>query len=275
VSDRPDLFRLAVTVAPVGQAVAHSTAAIAEAAARGADLVLLPEEPDVYDDATLFGDAARVVPLAEHSVYNAYAAAARAANIGVIGCLQVKAGDACANTAFLLDRSGNLLGCYRKKHAAPGEQIVSTPLGADPFPVHTFEGVRIGLAICMDIHVPELFRIYGLKGADLVCIPTQYRDYTGDMLESIEKARAADSQMYLALSRYIEEPFLTGKDMGYAKVIAPDGRIICSTGHQPGVAVAAFDPSWRMPFWNDPSRNMRDIFDNVRQPQFYRDLTAE
>ena len=83
---------------------------------------------------------------------------------------------------------------------------------------------------------------------------------------------AIDSQMYFSLSRYIDEPFLSGKSMGYAKIIAPDGRIIASTGHQSGLAVTTFDPKWRMPFWNDPSLSMRDLYDDVRTPAFYRRL---
>ena len=242
---------------------------IAEAGARGADLVLLPEEPDI-----VAGGKPGEYPLGAHPLYLAFAEAAARAGVGLAGSLSISEMDGISNTAFLLNRDGSLIGTYRKKHPAPSEEFILTEPemiegAADPFPVYEFEGTRIGMAVCMDIHFPEMFRIYGLKGADLVLLPTMYMDYTGDMLESLEKARAIDNQMYVALSRYVQVPYLAGRSMGYAKVIAPDGRIISSTGHQPGVAIAEFDPAWRMPFWGTGYRDMRDVFTRPRKPHYY------
>ena len=269
------LFRLAVTSieTPASEkapnVVDNALAAVAEAGKRGADLVVLPEETDVVS-----GEPYGRYALEDHPVFKGFIAQSVKAGIGVVATLSAKVDGGHANTGFLLDRKGALVGIYRKKHPAPAEEaIVTTPANGDPFPVFDYEGVTIGIGICMDIHFPEMFRIYGLKGADLVCLPTMYLDYTGDMLESIEKARAIDSQLYFALSRYITKPFLAGKNMGYAKVVAPDGRVIVSTGHQDGVAIAEFDPKWRMPFWGEGyGGNMRTMFDTIRRPDLYGEL---
>ena len=263
-------FRLAVTAItlPGGDSrekvIDNCVAAIAEAGRRGADLVLLPEEPDIKA-----GRGPGEYALEKHPAFAAFTEQAAQSGVGVVASLSAAVDGGYANTGFLLGRRGELIGCYRKKHPAPSEEaIITTPAdGQDPFPVFEHEGLKLAIAICMDIHFPEMFRIYGLKGADLVCVPTMYLDYTGDMLESIEKARAIDSQMYFALSRYISKPFLAGRDMGYAKVISPDGRIICSTAHKDGVAIAEFDPAWRMPFWGEGyGGNLRHMFDVVRPP---------
>jgi predicted amidohydrolase len=270
------MFRLAVTsIATKGDRLDACLAAIREAAERGADLILLPEEPDITS-----GHDPGIYALEEHPFLRSFRAASREFGVGVISSLSIRDGAGMSNTAFLLARDGSLTGTYRKKHPAPTEEYIVTDAEMidgtpDPFPVYEFGGVRIGMAICMDIHFPEMFRIYSLKNADLVCVPTMYMDYTGDMLESIEKARAADNQYYLAISRYLDEPYLAGKSMGYAKVIAPDGRVISSTGHQTGVAIAEFDPKWRMPFWGDDYATMHDCFTRPRKPQFYGDLTRE
>jgi predicted amidohydrolase len=196
----------------------------------------------------------------------------------IISTLSVKVGPGKANLGFLLDARGETIGLYNKKHPAPGEEGIDTsPLSGDPFPVFDLNGVKIALAICMDIHFPEMFQIYSLKKADLICVSTRYLDYTGDMLESLEKARAIDSQAYVAISRYIKRPFLAGRDMGYAKVIAPDGRIIASTGHQPGIAIAEFDPRWRFPTWYEGDLlqrypEFRTLFNKLRKPQYYGEL---
>lgn len=272
-----DLFRLAVTSVDLPESgdrtvvVDNCVRAIDEAARRQADLVLLPEEPDI-----IAGMPPGQYSIEEHPVFIKLRDQAIKSRVGIVSSLSVKVGDRYANTGFLLDRDGAVLGQYRKKHPAPTEEAILTEPdspGGDPFPVFTFEGVTLGIAICMDIHFPEMFRIYGLKGADLVCVPTMYLDYTGDMLESIEKARAIDSGMYFALSRYITEPFLAGKSMGYAKVIAPDGRVIASTAHRAGVVVSEFDPKWRMRFWGEGyGGDMRTMYDTIRRPDLYGEL---
>jgi len=272
----PGLFRLAVASIdrPEGGhgsvVIENCTRAIAEAGERGADLVVLPEEPDITADG-----APGVYALEEHPAFQVFRAQAAASHVGVVSSLSAKVGERHANTGFLLDRSGGIVGLYRKKHPAPTEEEILTEPAqpGNPFPVFAFEGLTLGIALCMDIHFPEMFRIYGLKGVDLVCVPTMYLDYTGDMLESVEKARAIDSGMYFALSRYITKPFLAGKNMGYAKVIAPDGRVIVSTGHKDGVAIAEFDPKWRMPFWGEGyGGNMRTMYETIRRPDLYGEL---
>ena len=261
-------FRLAVTSIDKQNPERHCLESITEAAGRGADLVLLPEEPDI-----IAGRTAGEHELGDHPLFRSYQSGAAKHSIGVVGSLSVKVEAGIANTGFFLDRAGELLGIYRKKHPAPSEEyIVTQPAGNTPFPLFDFEGVRFGIAICMDIHFPEMFRIYGLGGADVILMPTMYLDYTGDMLEALEKARAIDSQMYFALSRYLETPFLAGKSMGYAKVISPDGRIIASTAHRLGVTVAEFDPKWRMPFWGEGYKDLRIMFDELRRPDLYGDI---
>lgn len=271
---KPSLFRLAVGAIERQDCVEHCVEAIVEAGDRKADLLVLPEEPDIVS-----GASAGIFTLEEHPVFQRFRASAARAGMFLVSSLSAKVEGGYANTGFLIDREGGLVGIYRKKHPAPGEEaIVTTPAAGDPFPVFEVDGIRIALAICMDIHFPEMFRTYGLKSADIVCMSTMYLDYTGDMLESIEKARAIDSQMFFALSRYIEKPFLAGKSMGYAKVIAPDGRIITSTGHREGIAIAEFDPKWRFPFWTQDEQlksrypDLRVMFDRVRRPDLYGDL---
>ena len=267
------LFRLAVASIKRGDCIDHCLEIIEEAGKRRADLLVLPEEPDIVT-----GLSPGEHELEDHPVFNAFRTAAMQAEVPIIASLSAKIEGGYSNMGFVLDRNGDIIGLYPKKHPAPGEEaIVTKPINGDPFPVFDLGGVRIAIAICMDIHFPEMFRIYGLKGADIVCVPTMYMDYTGDMIESIEKARAIDSQMYLAVAHYIDQPYLAGKSMGYGKVIAPDGRIVASTGHQAGIAFAEIDPKWRFPYWGtgellEKYPDLRVMFDRIRRPDFYGDL---
>lgn len=267
-------FRLGAVAIDAQNIMPNILNAIEEAGDRKVNLLVLPEEPDIV---TLMPPGK--YPLEKHPIYQKVRQAAMKARVAVTMSLSAKVEGGYTNLGFVLDAKGRIVGLYNKKHPAPGEEaIVTRPLFTeDPFPVFNLDGVKIALAICMDIHFPEQFRMYGIKGADIVCVSTMYLDYTGDMLESLEKARAIDSQMYFALSRYIELPYLAGKRMGYAKVIAPDGRVIASTGHQPGILVTDIDPKWRFPSWFDGDLlkqypEFRTMFDKIRRPDLYGEL---
>ena len=272
----PETLRIAVSSVDRTDCVRHSVEMIAEAGRRGADLLVLPEEPDIIS-----GMQPGEHDLEAHPIFSAFRDAGVRAGVAIISSLSTKVDGGYANLGFLLDRTGEIVGLYNKKHPAPSEEaIVTAPIGGDPFPIFDLRGLKLGIAICMDIHFPEMFRIYGLKGADIVCIPTMYMDYTGDMIESIEKARAIDSQMYLAVGHYIDKPYLAGKSMGYGKVIAPDGRLVASTGHRDGIAIAEIDPKWRFPWWGQGDLlatypDLRAMFDRIRRPDLYDELTRE
>ena len=269
------LFRLAVASIKRGECIDHCVQMIGEAGDREADLLVLPEEPDI-----VAGLEPGQHKLEDHPVFEAFRQAAIKAGVPIVASLSAKVEGGYSNMGFVLDETGDIIGLYPKKHPAPGEEaIVTTPIDGDPFPVFDLGGIKLGIAICMDIHFPEMFRIYGVKGADIVCVPTMYMDYTGDMIESIEKARAIDSQMYLAVGHYIDQPYLAGKSMGYGKVIAPDGRIVASTGHQEGIAIAEIDPKWRFPYWAtdeliEKYPDLRVMFDRIRRPDLYDDLVG-
>jgi predicted amidohydrolase len=76
------------------------------------------------------------------------------------------------NTAYYLDRSGEILGRYRKvnlwlperSYIDPGKQAVVCQTRFGP----------IGLAICWDLAFPELFRAMLAEGAEIVLCPSYW-----------------------------------------------------------------------------------------------------
>jgi predicted amidohydrolase len=84
------------------------------------------------------------------------------------------------NTMDLVGADGVLIGRYRKMHI-PGSEAadagVTTHLerryfepGNLGFPVYTYRGVRVGLALCNDRRWPETYRMLCLNGAQVVLI---------------------------------------------------------------------------------------------------------
>ncbi|MBE8592204.1 nitrilase family protein [Pseudomonas sp. MAFF 301449] len=71
------------------------------------------------------------------------------------------------NTAVLLGPNG-MIGKYRKAHLWNLEKLWFTP-GNTGFPVFDTPIGRIGMLICWDIWFPEVPRILGQQGADIIC----------------------------------------------------------------------------------------------------------
>jgi len=123
------------------------------------------------------------------------------------------AGEVVYNTGVLLGRDGALIGTYRKVHLAVMEVRRGVTPGAE-FPVFDFDGVRVGMAICMDSAAAETFRVLAQGGAEVVLMPimgdfraTPWRKGAQDLHEGrwrlIQGAHAHDNYLYVAVARNV------------------------------------------------------------------------
>jgi predicted amidohydrolase len=93
------------------------------------------------------------------------------------------------NTSILVDKSGRILGKYRKVHL-PGhrEHEPQRPfqnlekryfeVGNLGFPVFRAFGGIVGMAICNDRRWPETYRVMGLQGVEMIVLGLQHADAT-------------------------------------------------------------------------------------------------
>ncbi|HUW52033.1 MAG TPA: carbon-nitrogen hydrolase [Rhodanobacter sp.] len=152
-------------------------AGLREAAAAGAELVLLQElhngpyfcqheSVEVFDQAeTIPGPGtARIGQLAEELQL-----------VVVASLFERRAAGLYHNTAVVFDRSAAIAGKYRKMHIPddPGfyEKFYFTPGDLGFAPIDTSVG-RLGLLVCWDQWYPEAARLMALAGADLLLYPT-------------------------------------------------------------------------------------------------------
>lgn len=97
---------------------------------------------------------------------------AKANNVSITASLFEKAG---YNTAVAYDNKGELVAITRKQHIPSGEKYHEDfyfKPGDSNYPVHQIAGHRWGLPTCYDQWFPELSRIYGLKGTEILVYPT-------------------------------------------------------------------------------------------------------
>jgi N-carbamoylputrescine amidase len=157
--------------------MAASIRGIEEAAANGAELILLPElHLGPYfcqtEDTDKF-DLAEAVPGPGTEIL---AATAKRLGVVIVGSLfERRAPGLYHNTAVVLDKDGSLAGKYRKMHIPddPGyyEKFYFTPGDLGFTPIDTSVG-RLGVLVCWDQWYPEAARLMALAGADLLLYPT-------------------------------------------------------------------------------------------------------
>jgi predicted amidohydrolase len=171
--------QLAITVGEPELNRTAAASAVAEAAAAGARLVVLPE---ICDSGYVFGD------VAEQAVAEATSLASPAADsvtlrhwrsladthqlVIVGGFCELGADGRRYNSAAVVDSSGTLA-VYRKAHLWDKEKLVFTPGDAPP-PVLDLPIGRIALMICYDLEFPEWVRMPSLQGADLIAAPVNW-----------------------------------------------------------------------------------------------------
>ena len=176
--------------------LARISLAVAEAAAAGAVLAVLPEAAITgYAFASL--DEGRAVAR-RASVVAGEAIAGLAATHGltvICGTLEA-AGDEVFNAALMATPDGRRY-TYRKMHLPfLGIDRYATP-GPDAPSVVEVDGLRIGILICYDLRFPEAARMCALDGADLIALPTNWPVGVDFHPGIFAPARAAENHCYL------------------------------------------------------------------------------
>jgi N-carbamoylputrescine amidase len=157
--------------------VRHAIDRVREAAAQGAQVILLPELFDLpyfctEQDARHFKWA---LPLDGHPTLQLMRALA--AELGVVLPVSFfeRAGTVFYNTVAMIDANGSLLGRYRKTHIPDGpgygEKFYFTP-GDTGFQVWSTRFGQLGVGICWDQWFPECARSMALLGAEVLLYPT-------------------------------------------------------------------------------------------------------
>jgi N-carbamoylputrescine amidase len=159
------------------QNLAASTAGIRQAAARGAQLVMLQElHTGLYfcqHESTALFDLAEPIPGPSTGYFGKLAK-----ELGIVivtSLFEKRAPGLYHNTAVVLEKDGTIAGKYRKMHIPddPGyyEKFYFTPGDLGFTPIETSVG-KLGLLVCWDQWYPEGARLMALAGAEMLLYPT-------------------------------------------------------------------------------------------------------
>jgi predicted amidohydrolase len=240
---------------------------VAVAAARGAELICLPENfAFMRREGSVFPCAQSL----EGEIVGLLQGLARDHNVWLLGGTfpeVIPGEDRVHNTSVLVGADGAIAAVYRKIHLfdvdlgpnlgpslgpilgkgvgdggggsfresatfAPGDEIVvaQTPFGG------------LGLSVCYDVRFPELYREMATRGAHFVAVPSAFTPQTGrDHWEVLLRARAIEGQAFVLAPAQCGQHGPDRSSYGRSMIIDPWGLVIAQAGDRPEVIVAECD----------------------------------
>jgi nitrilase len=234
---------------------------VAQAAAQGAQLVVLPEywcllgqrDSDKLALAEDFGAGA---------LQDFMAQLARQHGVYVVGGtipLKTSQADKAYNSSLVFDPQGQCIARYDKIHLFSfhkgreayneGKSLLA---GSQPvaFDLHARDGQvwRVGLSVCYDLRFPELYR---LLAADIYVVPSAFTYTTGQAhWELLLRARAVENLAFVAAAAQGGLHSNGRQTWGQAMVVNPWGQVLAEQAQGEGVVLADADgqalQNWRL-----------------------------
>jgi N-carbamoylputrescine amidase len=168
---------------------------VRQAAAQGAQVVLLPElfETPYFCVVQKSSFYELALPLSRHPTLAHFRGLAAELGIVIPVSVYERAGLALFNSVVVIDADGKIAGHYRKSHIpqTPGyeEKYYFSPGDTGFAPIATAYGM-LGVAICWDQWFPEAARSLVLQGAEFLMYPTAIGSEPNDSnLDSMEHWR--------------------------------------------------------------------------------------
>ncbi len=151
-------------------------------------------------------------------------------------------GGGMANTAILINPSGEVVDFYRKIHLYgfdKGEAVTMTR-GTEVVTVPNTPLGNTGLAICYDLRFPELFRAQGDQGAETILITSGWPTPRINHWRVLLQARAIENQAWVIACNEVGP---NGDVMlgGHSMVVSPRGEIIAEAGESEEILYAEID----------------------------------
>jgi deaminated glutathione amidase len=205
-----------------------------EAAADGADLIVLPEKFNVLGEHEDY--VAGAEPLDGPTISWARDTA-RELGVDLVAGSVVEKRDGhekLGNTSVHVGPDGEVKAVYRKIHMfdvvvggieyresaseEPGDEIVLS---------EAHDGIPLGLTVCYDLRFPELFRILAIRGARVITLPAAFTKVTGRAhWEILVRARAIENQAFLVAADQIGTHPPDKESFGGSIIVDPWGEVL-------------------------------------------------
>ncbi len=202
------------------------------------DLAVLPE---LFATGYQFVDRAETLSLAEPvpdgPTCRRLRAFAAASGTTLVAGLAERDGERVYNSAVLMRPDGSHE-VYRKVHLFWDEKVVFDP-GNLGFPVFAACGTTVGVMICFDWFFPEAARTLALRGAQLICHPS---NLVLPHCPNSMPVRALENRVYTLTANRVGHEHRTATPLtfiGNSRIIAPNAAVVGACGATEAVAATA------------------------------------
>ena len=239
------LVQMESSMGEIERNVANACSRIDQAAAAGAECIVLPEFFStgyfpVYRDYNYYDLASDEDGCAISSVK----AKAREHQVHVVATYFEQDGtDLYYNASLLIGPDGEVVGKYRKVQipAFRGiEKLFFRP--GSKFPVFPINGWRVGIMLCYDTFFPESARCLALAGAELILVPFGASDTEKSVWREMMITRAFENGAYVAACNSVGAVPMTDGDTfvmgGRSLIVDPLGQVVSEAGRSDGETVA-------------------------------------
>ncbi|HOW35311.1 MAG TPA: carbon-nitrogen hydrolase family protein [Candidatus Omnitrophota bacterium] len=141
------------------------------------------------------------------------------------------------NASIFINDRGKIIAKYRKIHlfdaVVDGKRIKESKYFlAGRYPRTTrAKDFKVGMSICYDVRFPELFKGYGAKGANILCIPSSFTKTTGRAhWEILLRARAIENLCYVLAPNQAGQGQGSVVSYGNSMAVDPWGKVIARAG---------------------------------------------
>ena len=226
-------------------------AALGRVAARGANLVVLPEMwSSGFAYRNLNELAGRTAGIVEELLE-----LSRELGLVIVGSMPEPHGEKVFNTAYVID-NGRLSGSYHKLHlfSLLGEDRAFD--SGDSWLLAETSVGPVGVIICYDLRFPELSRRLALEGAGVICVPAQWPKPRQEHWRTLLRARAIENQLFVVACNACG-PIGKLDFFGMSMIIDPKGELLAEAGEAEVEIAAGLDmrlmADWRaqIPCFND------------------------
>lgn len=190
--------------------------------------------PELFNTGYLFRSKEELARLAE-SVSSGHTVSelkkvAKQRNLNLIFGLAEKKNRKYYNSSVLVTSKGKVHS-YQKVHLFDREKLFFTP-GAANFAVHQVDGAKLGMMVCFDWFFPEVTRILALKGAQIICHPS---NLVLPYCQEAMRTRAIENRVFTVTANRIgteKRGNLSLTFTGNSQVVDPSGNVLTSSGER-------------------------------------------
>ena len=233
-----------------------------------ADLIVLPELPFTgyyfkdRDELKTFSENPK-----ESETVSSLVELCREKDMFLVTGFVEKSYDKIFNSALLLGPAG-IIQTYRKLHLFNTEKLYFDP-GNLPLEVSEVRGVKVGLLICFDYAIPEVARTLALKGADLLCNPSNLVLHYS---QRVMPARCFENSVFAITANRFgtdKRPHGEVSFSGQSQIAGPRGDVIYqSKSDDDELFITKVDPSQA----RDKMVTERNDLLADRRPEFYGEI---